>query len=70
MKKTKGKDAYLYILPMFLFFAVFLIYPLINTVWLSFHEWNGIDVEKPFIGLQNYIEMFQDQQYGLSMQFK
>lgn len=61
MKKANSKDAYLYILPMFLFFAVFLIYPLINTVWLSFREWNGIDPEKPFIGLRNYIEMFQDE---------
>ena len=45
---------------MFFFFIVFLIYPLFNTVWLSFHEWNGFDPDMKFVGLQNYVEMFHD----------
>lgn len=61
MRKRKNWNAYLYILPMFLFFAVFLIYPLINTVWISLHEWNGLDAEMTFVGFQNYLAMFKDE---------
>jgi raffinose/stachyose/melibiose transport system permease protein len=61
MQKDKSFHAYFYILPMFFFFIVFLIYPLFNTVWLSFHEWNGFDPDMKFVGLQNYVEMFHDE---------
>lgn len=61
MIKKNTRSAYLYILPMFLFFGIFLLYPLINTVRLSFYEWNGFDPDMTFVGLQNYVEMFQDE---------
>lgn len=61
MKKVNRWSAYLYILPMFIFFAVFLVYPLVNTIRISFFEWNGIDPDMVFIGFRNYIEMFQDE---------
>lgn len=61
MKKINRWSAYLYILPMFIFFAVFLVYPLVNTIRISFFEWNGIDPDMVFIGFRNYIEMFQDE---------
>ncbi|HAX52481.1 sugar ABC transporter permease [Muricomes intestini] len=61
MKKKKSLSAYFYILPMFLFFAFFLVYPLFNTIRISFFEWNGIDPEMHFVGFQNYIDMFHDE---------
>ena len=60
LKKNQKWTAYIYILPMFLFFLIFLVYPLLNTVKLSLYEWNGIDPEMVFVGLQNYKEMFHD----------
>lgn len=61
MKIKKTWSAYLYILPMFLFFGIFLLYPLFNTIWLSFFEWNGFDPDMTFVGLKNYIDMFHDE---------
>jgi ABC-type sugar transport system permease subunit len=35
-------------------FAVFVGYPIVFTVYLSFFDWNGMAPQKTFVGLQNY----------------
>src|SRR4051812_10779273 len=49
----------LFILPAALVFAGFIAYPVIETVRLSFYDWNGIDPGRLWIGLDNYRELFQ-----------
>jgi multiple sugar transport system permease protein len=39
--------------------SVFLIYPAIDTIWISFTRWNAIGSPK-FIGLANYVGLFAD----------
>lgn len=52
---------YLLIAPFFVVFAVFGLFPLLYTGWVSLHEWNLIaGGDHPFIGLGNYIKLFQD----------
>ncbi|MBS4190611.1 sugar ABC transporter permease [Bacillus sp. FJAT-49705] len=51
---------YIFIAPAILVFSVFYIYPLMYMGYLSFHSWNFISVEKPFVGLDNYIRIFSD----------
>ena len=48
----------LYVSPALLFFLVFFIYPITNAVYISFTDWNFI-TPKHFIGLRNYIKLFQ-----------
>lgn len=38
-----------------LLFAVFYIYPVVSSVHLSLHAWNGFAPNMKFVGLQNYI---------------
>ena len=45
--------------PALLFFAVFVIWPIIASVWLSFFEWDGVS-PKEWIGLSNYQELTTD----------
>jgi raffinose/stachyose/melibiose transport system permease protein len=45
--------AYLYALPAFAMYAVFALYPLGQTVWISFYKWNGITAGQ-WVGLSNY----------------
>ncbi|MHB8278756.1 MAG: carbohydrate ABC transporter permease [Candidatus Humimicrobiaceae bacterium] len=59
--------AYLFIAPMFIFFIVFILYPLFYVVWLSFYEWNGFDKVKKFIGLANYTNMLHDPVFYTSL---
>ncbi len=47
-----AKYGYIFILPFFLVYAVFMIYPLINTILLSF-KGNGPTAEQ-WVGFQNY----------------
>lgn len=49
------------ILPGMIIFTFGLILPLFLSVRYSFTSWNGMTVEKPFVGLQNYTNMFCDE---------
>lgn len=46
--------------PNFILFAVFIFWPLIYSFYLGFTKWNMISPTKEFVGLQNYIKMFND----------
>lgn len=50
---------YLYILPALLVYAVFLLYPFGQSVWLSFVHWDGLTVATP-AGFDNYRDLFGD----------
>lgn len=56
----------LYILPALLFFLMFFIYPITNAIYISFTNWNFI-APKHFIGLRNYIELFQSSDFMHSL---
>jgi raffinose/stachyose/melibiose transport system permease protein len=59
-KKRKVEwKAYLYILPAFVLFAVFLGVPAVQTAQYSLFRWNGIG-PSTWVGLQNYVELFTD----------
>ena len=59
-KKRKVQwKAYLYILPAFVLFAVFLGVPAVQTAQYSLYKWNGIG-PSTWVGLQNYAELFTD----------
>jgi len=56
------RTGYVFILPFFLFFIAFNLYPVLYSFVLSFFRWNGIG-RKTFIGLTNYIRLFTDDPY-------
>lgn len=58
--------AYLFISPFFILFAVFALYPIIFSFWLSFHDWNGFTAME-FIGLDNYRRLFRDTYFWNAM---
>lgn len=52
---------YLFLLPGFLIFAVFLFLPLFYSLRISFYDWNIINPSRSeFIGLGNYLQAFAD----------
>ena len=50
---------YLMTLPYFLIYALFGLFPIIYTFFLSFYDWNGV-AARAFIGLNNYIRLAGD----------
>lgn len=49
----------LLIAPALIMFLIFVIWPVIESLWLSLHDWDGIG-ESRFVGLANYVELFRD----------
>jgi multiple sugar transport system permease protein len=50
---------YIFLTPNLVVFTIFVFVPIVYSLWMSFHEWRGIDVPH-FIGLQNFVEIAQD----------
>lgn len=53
----------LIVIPGLVIFTIGLIIPLILSVRYSFTDWDGMDLNKTFIGLKNYVKMFQDKDF-------
>lgn len=48
-----------YLLPALVLYLYFLVYPMLDSVRLSFFKWSGFRTEEPlFVGLANYVRMF------------
>ena len=52
---------YLYLAPFFLLFLAFGIFPLVYTIWLSFHSVNSYDISQTaWVGAANYVRLWHD----------
>jgi len=57
-EKRQKLLGYVFLLPTFLFLAVFMFYPLAKSIVMSFTNWTGINDDFKFTGLNNYIRLF------------
>jgi ABC-type sugar transport system permease subunit len=57
---AKYRTGYLFVLPAFALYALFMIYPFFQSIYLSFTSWNGADPVKDWVGLANYREALHD----------
>jgi len=53
---------YLFIAPFFVFFAVFMIWPIFRSLYMSFFEFKGIE-NSIFVGLHNYTALFKEERF-------
>ena len=62
MKMLARRSAipYVMLLPTLALIAVFMLYPMLDTVWLSFHEYSIMGGKKAFIGLENFSKLMKD----------
>lgn len=51
---------FLFLLPAIVIFSVFVFWPVIYTIYLSFFDWNMISPIKRFVGFDNYIDVMTD----------
>ncbi len=58
--KFDNIHGYLFIAPFFITFLIFGLYPIINTFFMSFTDYNGGFTPGEFIGLDNYARVLSD----------
>ena len=49
---------YLFMAPYLVLFGIFILFPVFYGVWISLHNWDYLLPGKPWVGLQNYIDLF------------
>lgn len=57
--------SYLFLLPALLFFVLFVAYPMVRGIYMSFFDYNITSFK--FIGLENYITLWNDKTFHKSM---
>ncbi len=63
MSKREKRDAWTFsafVFPNFLLLGVFVFWPIVYSLYLSFFKWNMIAPRKTFIGAMNYVNMAND----------
>jgi multiple sugar transport system permease protein len=54
-----GLTPYLFLAPYLILFGVFVLAPTVYVIWISLHDWDFLLPGKPFVGLQNYLNLFK-----------
>jgi multiple sugar transport system permease protein len=57
---------FLFLLPGVLIFFLMIISPAVQSVWISFHSWDGMGPMQ-WVGIENYKELLTDKQFFLSL---
>ncbi len=70
---THGQDrrrllqGYIFLSPSLIILLIFVAVPLLFSLYLSFHQWNVISPEKPFVGLSNFTALVHDTLFWKAM---
>ncbi|MFO7882473.1 MAG: sugar ABC transporter permease [Kosmotogaceae bacterium] len=48
-------------------YSIWVLYPIISTFVLSFTSWDGVSPTMKFIGFKNFVELFNDPYFGVSV---
>ena len=61
-KKAQGGGliAWTFALPALVVYFVFLVYPALSSLWFSFTDWDGLSATYNVVGIDNYVNMFDD----------
>ena len=60
--QRRSRAAYLFMAPSLIILGVFVLWPILQSLWYSLHDWTIGAAEQPWVGLDNYIKLFHDPQ--------
>lgn len=66
LQKREERVGYLFLLPSFLGFIVFMLIPVVWGLVLSLFEYNGFK-DPSFVGLENFTKLFKDEYFYISL---
>ncbi|MBN1439920.1 MAG: sugar ABC transporter permease [Anaerolineales bacterium] len=59
-KAWKNLTIFLFLLPAFVLFFLFIVYPITKSVYFSFFSWKGFGDPTDFVGLENFQQILKD----------
>ncbi len=65
-KNQRALAPWLFMAPGIIMFLVYVIYPIFQSIGISFYEWDGLG-PKTFVGLQNYRDLLDDDSFYTSL---
>ena len=65
LRKTSW--GYFFLAPSLIHLLIFAVGPIIFSLYLSFHRWNIIVPAKPYVGFENYLNLFQNAEFWNAM---
>ncbi|WP_082760314.1 carbohydrate ABC transporter permease [Agrobacterium bohemicum] len=66
-KRNQQKLApWLFLAPGLLMFVLYVLVPIFQSIWISFHDWDGMG-EMSWVGFGNYAELLQDDTFYVSL---
>lgn len=57
---------WLFLAPGLIFFSIYVIAPIFESIWISFYAWDGLG-PKEWVGLGNYVELADDDRFYTSL---
>ncbi|MBQ9308090.1 MAG: sugar ABC transporter permease [Clostridia bacterium] len=66
-RKSQRKTAILFLLPNLVGFLLFVVYPVFRAAIISLTNWNGFK-QMDFVGVRNYVSLFSDSTFIISLQ--
>lgn len=70
LEKLRQRDtrrvAFLFLAPVAILMAIYVVYPIIDTFITSTYQWNGISAAKKFIGLGNWKTLMADSNFWIA----
>ena len=67
LKNREAIAAYIFLAPFLIFFAIFVVRAVVVAVQMSFFDWQILRPARPYVGFDNYIELFNDDVWWISL---
>lgn len=68
LKTREAIAAYIFLTPFLIFFTIFVVRAVLAAVQMSFYDWQILRPNRPYIGLDNYAELLNDDVWWISLQ--
>lgn len=70
MKNKKRRSGFIFacVTPAILLFVIFMIFPTFDVFRMSMYRWGGYTADKTFVGLENFVKLFQSDKFYRAFQ--
>lgn len=57
----KKRKILVLLIPAFTLYGGLFLFPAVQAIWVSLHQWSGFTTDMKFVGLRNFVEMTRDE---------